>query len=108
MSKGPRSNKSSFYGSNSTRSPMPEEELVTAFGMLHISPVNPNPSIGLPPSCASMTGTMAITSPALQFPGDKAAMIDSGVWLGEKKDFHFWWQRCKVFLDMKSTKGMSK
>ena len=44
----------------------------------------------------------------MQYPGDAAATIDPGKWSGEKKEFKFWWQRLKCYLEFKEKEGMTK
>src|SRR5947209_3364474 len=68
--------------------------------------MNPLPAqSGITPTATHITGPPPTT---MQYPGDAAATIDPGKWSGEKKDFKFWWQRLKCYLEFKEREGMTK
>ena len=75
MSTGPPLSRSSYYDNSRSVTP---DDLADVFSMLHISPVTPYPTTGIPPPQTSMTTAMATTSQALQFPDDKTITIDPG------------------------------
>ena len=79
----------------------------------HLTPTSRRPQVMNPLPAQSGTTLMATYTTnqpptTMQYPGDAATTIDPEKWSGKKKDFKFWWQHLKCFLEFKEKEGMTK